>query len=118
MRHKDYQLFSARINIKEDFTNLSDTELVELFLREKDKKTRQALRDTIFARFYEYFDRTIRGVLRIKGISYQDNEKYYNTVFIDVYMRIFSLPSFDKKLRNFDLNKDRFPAVVLCCNEK
>ncbi len=106
MQHKDYQVVSARINIKEDFINLSDTELVELFLREKDKKTRKALRDAIFARFYRQFDRTIRAVLRIKGISYQDNEEYYNSIFAEVYMRIFCLPSFDKKLRNFDLNKN------------
>lgn len=106
MQHKDYQILNARINIKEDLTNLSDTKLVELFLKEKDKETQQALRDTIFARFYEHFDRTIRTVLRIKGISYQVNEEYYNSIFAEVYMRIFSLHSFDKKLRNFDLNKN------------
>ena len=95
--------------MKEDLTKLSDTELVKLFLGKNDKKTRQALRDTIFARFYEQFDKTIRAVLRIEGIPYQDNEEYYNTVFTEVYGRVFSLDSLDKKLKSFDLNRDFKP---------
>ena len=95
--------------MKEDLTNLSDTDLVKLFRRKEGQKTRQVLRDTLFARFYEQFDKTIRAVLRSKGIPYQDTEVYYNKVFTGVYERVFSLDLLDKKLRNFDLNRNFKP---------
>lgn len=95
--------------MKEDFVKLSDIDTVKLFLREEGQKTRQVLRDTLFARFYEQFDKTIRAVLRSKSIPYQDTEVYYNKVFMEVYGRVFSLDSLNKKLKSFDLNRDFKP---------
>jgi len=95
--------------MNEDFAGHSVVKLVHRFLKRKDKERQKALGNQIFGLCYKRFDEQIRAYLRYKDIPYEVNEEYYNTVFEEIYLRVFSLNRFHEKLKKFDLNKEFYP---------
>jgi len=85
-----------------DFSKNSDEDLIKQFLQSKDRTTKKLIRDEIFKRYCEEFDRTIRSVFRKKGIPYSSDAEYYDTVFTDNYEGIFSLEAFERKVKEYD----------------
>jgi len=95
--------------MNEDFAGHSVVKLVRRFLKTEDKERQKALGNQIFGLCYKRFDGQIRAYLRYKDIPYEVNEEYYNTVFEEIYLRVFSLNRFHGKLQKFDLNKEFYP---------
>ena len=86
-----------------DFCKNSDEELISRFLQAEDNTTENLIRDEIFKRYFKDYDQTIRFVLKNRGISYRGNEEYYNTVFTELYQRIFSLATFEDRIKQYDM---------------
>lgn len=98
-----------------DFWKCSDEELIQLFVQTGDRETKNLIRDEVFKRYYREFDQTIRSILKERGISYRGNEEYYNTVFTELYQRIFSLATFEERIKQYDVVRPfhRWFAVLM-----
>lgn len=89
----------------------SYTDLVERFLSIPEERTR--VRDELFSRLYEDFNRRIYSVLHLGGIKYIPESDFYNTIFIDLYQRLFDTDSLQRRLVQFDPEKGDFDKWFL-----
>ena len=83
--------------------------LIRLFTNNEKILRRRRIRDIIFNFCYQDFDKTIRSTLQYHNVPYGANYSYYNSVFFDVYDRVFKIEKFDKKIRKFDSQRFFLP---------
>jgi hypothetical protein len=76
--------------------------LITLFEGNEKIRQKQRIIDLIFNYCYFDFDKTIRSTLKYHAVPYGPNYSYYNSVFFDVYKRVFKRSTFEKKIRHFD----------------
>ena len=88
------------------YKQLSDAELIDRFFKYKSERT--AIRDELFARYYERFDQRIRAVLHTYGLPYSPDEFYYNEIFMYIYNQIFELNNFEEILKKWEIKRGKF----------
>ncbi len=89
-----------------DYSQLSDAELINCFLGHEPE--RSAIRDELFSRYYEQFDRRIRAVLYSRELPYSADESYYNDIFMAIYDAVFGLDGFERITSGYNVNKGEF----------
>ncbi len=89
----------------------SSTELVKCFLSAPEERNR--IKDELFARLYEDFNRRIHSVLHLSGIKYVAESDFYNVIFMDLYHQLFDVESLERKLIRFDPEKGEFEKWFL-----
>ncbi len=89
----------------------SSTELVKQFLSVPEERDR--IKDELFARLYEGFNRRIHSVLHLSGIKYVPESDFYNIIFMDLYHRLFDVESLQRKLARFDPERGEFDKWFL-----
>lgn len=89
----------------------SSTELVKSFLSVPDERDR--IKDELFARLYEGFNRRIHSVLHLSGIKYVPESDFYNIIFMDLYHRLFDVESLERKLVRYDPERGEFDKWFL-----
>ena len=89
----------------------SSAELVKCFLSVPDKRDR--IKDELFARLYEGFNRRIYSVLHLSGIKYVPESDFYNIIFMDLYHRLFDVESLERKLVRYDPERGEFDKWFL-----
>jgi len=94
-----------------EYMSLTDVELVNLFLSCKER--RASIRDELFARYYEQFDRRIRAVLYTNGLPYSPSEFYYNEIFTDIYSHVFDIENLENLLGKYRAEKGVFSIWFL-----
>jgi hypothetical protein len=97
-------LSDRKVRYLSDFKKNQNTilkALVEEFISQAKLSLKKTIRDKIFTHCYVHFDKTIRSTLVYNGIPYEPSNSYYELVFTEIYHRIFSLASFEYKLKNF-----------------
>ena len=101
------------------YQHLTDNQLAEILLNaEKTQGTKSAQKKTdaaaeFFQRYCEKCDRRIRAILQSRGLEYSDANSYYNTVFFDLYGRIFEADNLIRKLRSYDVNRGVFERWLM-----
>ena len=108
-------LSDRKVRCLSDLTNNQNTilkALVEEFNSQANLSLKESILEKIFTHFYVHFDKTIRSTLIYNGIPYEPSNSYYELVFTEIYHRIFSLASFEYKLKNFDFGRPFIPWLT------
>lgn len=95
------------------YRDFTDHQLVETLLTTESAQEKADVAAELFKRYCEKCDRRIRAVLQSRGLEYSDANTYYNTVFFEIYERIFEVESLTHKLRFYRADRGVFERWLL-----
>jgi RNA polymerase sigma factor (sigma-70 family) len=95
------------------YRDFTDQQLVETLLKTESSQEKAEVAAELFKRYCEQCDRRIRAVLQSRGLEYSDANTYYNTVFFEIYERVFEVDNLIRKVRTYDAARGVFKRWLL-----
>jgi RNA polymerase sigma factor (sigma-70 family) len=95
------------------YREFADNQLVETLLTSASAQEKADVAAELFKRYCEKCDCRIRAVLQSRGLEYSDRNLYYNSVFFEVYERVFAPDSLIRKLQSYDPTRGVFARWLL-----
>ncbi|GAK58426.1 hypothetical protein U27_05400 [Candidatus Vecturithrix granuli] len=95
------------------YRDFTDHQLGETLLITESAQEKADVAAELFKRYCEKCDRRIRAVLQSRGLEYSDANTYYNTVFFEIYERIFEVEDLTRKLRSYRADRGVFERWLL-----